>query len=313
MNPDIGKKAAEETKTEIGDVIKGADMVFIACGLGGGTGTGAAPIVAKATKEQGILTVAVVTKPFFFEGSQRMKIAERGLEELAKEVDAIIVIPNDRLLATTDKDTSFKSAFANCDDVLRQAVEGISDLITTPGIINVDFADIKAVMSNAGSALMGIGSAIGERRAERAAFQAANSPLLELSINGAKGVLFAVSGGEDLALHEIQEIAKIITESTDKDAKVIFGAIHDPRLKKGEVKVTVIATGFPTDAPKKTLFQAQAQSNFIKEEAGGKKEINNSGMSDYVKKVEKKEEVVDDFDQVEDWSAVPAFLRRNKK
>jgi len=311
MNPEIGKKAAEETKAEIGEAIKNADMVFIACGLGGGTGTGAAPIVARATKEQGILTVGVVTKPFFFEGSQRMKIAEKGLDELSKEVDAIIVIPNDRLLATTEKDTSFKTAFASCDDVLRQAVEGISDLITTPGIINVDFADIKAVMQNAGSALMGIGSAIGERRAERAAFQAANSPLLELSILGAKGVLFAVSGGEDLALHEIQEIAKIITESTDKDAKVIFGAIHDPRLKKGEVKVTVIATGFPTDAPKKTLFQSQAQSNFLKEEAQpAKKEINNTGMAEYVKKVE----IIDDFEnQPEDWSAVPAFLRRNKK
>ena len=315
MNPEIGKKAAEETEAEIGEAIKNADMVFIACGLGGGTGTGAAPIVARATKEQGILTVGVVTKPFFFEGSQRMKIAEKGLDELSKEVDAIIVIPNDRLLATTEKDTSFKTAFASCDDVLRQAVEGISDLITTPGIINVDFADIKAVMQNAGSALMGIGSAIGERRAERAAFQAANSPLLELSILGAKGVLFAVSGGEDLALHEIQEIAKIITESTDKDAKVIFGAIHDPRLKKGEVKVTVIATGFPTDAPKKTLFQSQAQSNFLKEEAQpAKKEINNTGMAEYVKKVEKKVEIIDDFEnQPEDWSAVPAFLRRNKK
>jgi len=315
MNPEIGKKAAEETEAEIGEAIKNADMVFIACGLGGGTGTGAAPIVARATKEQGILTVGVVTKPFFFEGSQRMKIAEKGLDELSKEVDAIIVIPNDRLLATTEKDTSFKTAFASCDDVLRQAVEGISDLITTPGIINVDFADIKAVMQNAGSALMGIGSAIGERRAERAAFQAANSPLLELSILGAKGVLFAVSGGEDLALHEIQEIAKIITESTDKDAKVIFGAIHDPRLKKGEIKVTVIATGFPTDAPKKTLFQSQAQSNFLKEEAQpAKKEINNTGMAEYVKKVEKKVEIIDDFEnQPEDWSAVPAFLRRNKK
>jgi len=315
MNPEIGKKAAEETKSEIADAIKGADMVFIACGLGGGTGTGAAPVVAKATKEQGILTVGVVTKPFFFEGSQRMRLAEKGLDELSKEVDAIIVIPNDRLLATTEKDTSFKTAFASCDDVLRQAVEGISDLITTPGIINVDFADIKAIMANAGSALMGIGSAIGERRAEKAAFQAANSPLLELSIMGAKGVLFAVSGGEDLALHEIQEIAKVITESTDKDAKVIFGAIHDPRLKKGEVKVTVIATGFPTDAPKKTLFQSQAQSNFLKEEAQPqKKEINNTGVTEYVKKVEKKTEIIDDFEnQPEDWSAVPAFLRRNKK
>ncbi len=315
MNPEIGKKAAEETKAEIQDILKGSDMVFIACGLGGGTGTGAAPIVARAAKEQGILTVAVVTKPFFFEGNQRMRIAEKGLEELEKEVDAIIVIPNDRLLAIAEKDTNFKTAFAMCDDVLQQAVEGISDLITTPGVINVDFADIKTVMSDAGSALMGIGSAVGERRAERAAFQAINSPLLELSINGAKGVLFAISGGDDLTIQEIQEAAKIITESIDKDAKVIFGTIHDTNLRKGEMKVTVIATGFPTDAPKKTLFQFQAQSSILKEDrAADKKEISNTGLTDYVKKIEKKGEVIiDDFeDNTDDWSAVPAFLRRKK-
>ncbi len=314
MNPEIGKKAAEETKAEIQDMLKGADMVFIACGLGGGTGTGAAPIVAKSAKEQGMLTVAVVTKPFFFEGSQRMKIAEKGLEELEKEVDAIIVIPNDRLLAIAEKDTGFKTAFAMCDDVLRQAVEGISNLIITPGIINVDFADIKSVMSNAGSALMGVGSATGEKRAERSAFQAINSPLLELSINGAKGVLFAISGGEDLTIHEIQEAAKIITESIDKDAKVIFGTIQDDSLRKGEMKVTVIATGFPTDAPKKTLFQAQAQSTVIKEDlASQKREINNTGFTDYVKKIEEEEEILPDFENsTEDWSAVPAFLRRKK-
>ncbi len=318
MNPDVGRKGAEETKNEIQDVLKGADMIFIACGLGGGTGTGAAPIVAKFAKEQGILTVAVVTKPFFFEGNQRMQIAQKGLEELEKEVDAIIVIPNDRLLAIVEKETNFRSAFAMCDDVLRQAVEGISDLITTPGIINVDFADIKAVMSNAGSALMGIGSAVGEKRAERSAFQAINSPLLELSITGTKGVLFAISGGDDMTIQEIQEAAKIVTESIDKDAKVIFGTIHDTSLRKGEMKVTVIATGFPTDAPKKTLFQSQAQSQVLKDDqAAQKKEISNTGPLEYVKKIERKEEaeiVEDDFmDNTEDWSAVPAFLRRNKK
>src|SRR3989344_2152008 len=188
MNPEIGKKAAEENKSEIQDTIKGADMIFVACGMGGGTGTGAAPIVARAAKEQGILTVGVTTKPFFFEGNQRMKIAEKGIEELAKEVDAIIVIPNDKLIQLSDKNTNFKDAFANCDNILRQAVEGISDLITTPGIINVDFADIKAVMRDAGSALMGIGIASGENRAEKAAVAAINSPLLEVSIHGAKGV-----------------------------------------------------------------------------------------------------------------------------
>ena len=179
MDPEIGKKAAEETKSEIQDVVKGADMIFLACGMGGGTGTGAAPIVARAAREQGILTVAVTTKPFFFEGNQRMKIAEKGIEELAKEVDAIIIIPNDKLLQLSEKNTNFKDAFVRADDVLRQAVEGISDLITTPGVINVDFADIKAVMANAGSALMGIGTASGEKRAEKAALAAINSPLLK--------------------------------------------------------------------------------------------------------------------------------------
>ena len=340
MNPDVGKRAAEETKAEIQDTIKGSDMVFIACGMGGGTGTGAAPIVAKAAKEQGILTVAVVTKPFFFEGNQRMKIADKGLEELSKEVDAIIVIPNDKLLQISDKNTNFKDAFATCDDVLRQAVEGISDLITTPGIINVDFADIRAVMSDAGSALMGIGSASGEKRAEKAALQAINSPLLEVSINGAKGVLFAISGGDDLTIHEIQEAAKIITESIDKDAKVIFGTIRDEKLKKGELKVTVIATNFPADMPRKTLFSGTSNSNqtLLKEENAQvvKKEIHNSiknsntnnnsnstsnviqnnSSIDFNKKTEKKPEIIEDIiidDDTEDWSAIPAFLRRNKK
>jgi cell division protein FtsZ len=344
MNPEVGKKAAEETKSEIQDVIKGADMIFVACGMGGGTGTGAAPIVARAAKEQGILTVAVVTKPFFFEGNHRMKIAEKGIEELAKEVDAIIVIPNDKLLQLADKNTNFRDAFATCDDVLRQAVEGISDLITTPGIINVDFADIRAIMSDAGSALMGIGSASGEKRAEKAAIQAINSPLLEVSVNGAKGVLFAISGGDDITIHEIQEAAKIITESIDKDAKVIFGTIFDEKLKKGEVKVTVIATSFPADMPRKSLFSGAMNVNqtLAKDEKPEvlKKEIHNSFQNlnnnknvssvstnndtntvsinnsfDLLKKTEKKPEIVEDIiiDDGDDWSAVPAFLRRNKK
>ncbi len=326
MDPEIGRKAAEETKSEIQDVIKGSDMIFIACGMGGGTGTGAAPIIARAAKEQGILTVGVVTKPFFFEGNHRMKIAEKGIEELAKEVDAIIVIPNDKLLQLADKNTNFKDAFATCDDVLRQAVEGISDLITTPGIINVDFADIRAVMSDAGSALMGIGSASGEKRAEKAALTAINSPLLEVSINGAKGVLFAISGGDDITIHEIQEAAKIITESIDKDAKVIFGTIFDEKLKKGELKVTVIATSFPTDAPRKSLFSGSIGGNqtLIKDEKPEiiKKEIHNSLLNqntnnniDLIKKIEKKPEIVEEIiiDDADDWSAVPAFLRRNKK
>ena len=319
MDPEVGKKAAEETKSEIQDVIKGADMIFIACGMGGGTGTGAAPIVARATREQGILTVAVVTKPFFFEGSHRMKMAEKGIEELSKEVDAIIIIPNDKLLQLADKNTNFKDAFANCDNVLRQAVEGISDLITTPGIINVDFADIKAVMRDAGSALMGIGTASGEKRAEKAALAAINSPLLEVSIHGAKGVLFAISGGDDLAIHEIQEAAKIITESIDKDAKVIFGTIRDEKLKKGELKVTVIATNFPADMPRQNLFGGSGVSSqiLLKEENAilAKKEINNSIKNGNINKIDKKTDVIKDIiieDDNDDWSAVPAFLRRKK-
>lgn len=320
MNPEVGKRAAEETKAEIQDVIKGADMVFIACGMGGGTGTGAAPIVAQAAKEQGILTVAVVTKPFSFEGNQRMKLADMGLSELEREVDAILVIPNDRLIAISGKDVGFKQAFAMCDEVLKQAVEGISELITTPGMINVDFADIRAVMHDAGSALMGVGIAAGEGRSEKAAMQAINSPLLDLSISGAKGVLFAISGGDDLTIHEIQEAAKIITESIDKEAKVIFGTIRDEKLKKGEMKVTVIATGFPTDMPKRSLFQS-SQRPVVEPTvaASSKEEIIQAATpvkdtsSDYIKKTEKVD--IDDdlfIDDTDDWSTVPAFLRRKK-
>ncbi len=335
MNPDIGKRAAEETKAEIQDTIKGADMVFIACGMGGGTGTGAAPIVARSSKEQGILTVAVVTKPFFFEGNQRMRIAEDGLRELEKEVDAIIVIPNDKLMQIAGKDMGFGAAFALCDSVLQQAVEGISDLITTPGIINVDFADIKAIMADTGSALMGIGMGSGEGRAAKAATEAINSPLLELSINGARGVLFAISGGDDMTIHEIQEAAKVITESIDKEAKVIFGTIRDDRLKKGEVKVTVIATGFPADVQRRSMYtqpertQPISFASPVKEdkapEAPAKKEQppvqqNVPMASDFVKRPEKngeKAEIHNDIpsfgDEADDWSAVPAFLRRPKK
>lgn len=314
MNPDIGMRAAEETKAEIQDAVKGADMVFIACGMGGGTGTGAAPIVARVAKEQGILTVAVVTKPFFFEGNQRMRIADKGIEELEAEVDAIIVIPNDRLLAIAGKDTTFKDAFAKCDEVLRQAVEGISELISSPGIINVDFADMKSVLTDAGTALMGVGFASGEDRSEKAAVQAINSPLLDISINGAKGVLFAISTNDDLTMAEFQEAAKVITESIDKDARVIIGTIFDDRIKKGEMKITVIATGFPTEGGKKgNLFGGQtAQQIFNKTDSSEKKEV----VNPMVQKAEIKSEdaeVMDGENSEEDWGAIPAFLRRGKK
>ncbi|HUO50293.1 MAG TPA: cell division protein FtsZ [Candidatus Paceibacterota bacterium] len=245
MNPDLGKQAADETREEIQDAIKGSDMVFVTCGMGGGTGTGAAPVVAKIARELGALTVGVVTKPFAFEGQQRMRLADTGLSEMRKAVDALIIIPNDKLLQIVSRDTGIKNAFAMCDDILKQAVEGISDLITQTGIINVDFADVRAIMQNAGSALMGIGVAMGDKRAEMAAKAAINSPLLEVSITGAKGVLFSIAGGDDLGMLEIQDAANVITEAIDPEAKVIFGAVVDETLKKGAVRVTVIATGFP--------------------------------------------------------------------
>ncbi|MBI5126513.1 MAG: cell division protein FtsZ [Candidatus Taylorbacteria bacterium] len=332
MNPEMGRRAAEETREEIQDAIKGADMVFVACGLGGGTGSGTSPLIARTAKELGALTVGVVTRPFFFEGQQRSKIAEAALDELRKEVDAIIVIPNDRLLSIIDKNTTMKNAFAMCDEILRQAVEGISDLITTPGIINIDFADIRAVMESAGSALMGIGSASGENRAMEAAKMAINSPLLDLSINGAKGVLFSIAGGEDLTMFEIQDAAKVITESIDPQAKVIFGTIRDEKLKKNEIRITVIAAGFPDSslnqstngvaAAPATQSAPQAKKPFQSSDVAPAREEKKSIFNSVtpptpapqpikdVKVEEKKDTSRNDDD--DDWGAVPAFLRRSK-
>src|SRR3989339_1503476 len=243
MDPELGAQAAEESEEEIRTIMEGADMVFLTCGLGGGTGTGSAPIVADIAKEAGALTVAVVTKPFSFEGAQRKSIAERGLDNLIDKVDTIITIPNDRLLQVIDKKTSLLDAFAIVDEVLKQGVQGISEIITIPGLVNVDFADVKAIMKEAGSALMGIGRASGESRAVEAARTAIDSPLLELSIKGAKGVLFTITGGTDLSMHEVNEAAEVITSSIDPNAKVIFGAVIDDETGD-EVKITVIATGF---------------------------------------------------------------------
>jgi cell division protein FtsZ len=244
MNPEIGRQAAEENRDEIQEVIKGSDMVFVTCGLGGGTGSGAAPIVAETAKELGALTVAVVTKPFAFEGAQRRAIAEEALENLKDRVDTLIIIPNDKLLSIIDRKTTLINAFKIVDDVLRQGVQGISDLITKPGIVNVDFADVRAIMEDSGSSLMGIGVASGENRAAEAAKAAINSPLLELSIDGAKGVLFNISGSSDLTMLEINEAANIITENIDPNAKVIFGAVLDDQIRKGDLNITVVATGF---------------------------------------------------------------------
>ena len=244
MNPDLGKKAAEENLEDIKRSLQDSDMVFITCGLGGGTGTGAAPVIADIAKNEiGALTIAVVTKPFTFEGAQRKAIAEAGYCELAQHVDAIITIPNDRLLQIIDKKTTLLDAFAIVDEVLHHGVQGISELITVPGLINVDFADVKSIMQGAGSALMGIGTGSGENRAQEAAKAAIDSPLLEVSIDGAKGILFTIAGGKDLTMHEINEAAQIITKSSDPNAKVIFGAIIDEKLED-TVKITVVATGF---------------------------------------------------------------------
>lgn len=345
MNPELGKRAAEETRQEIQEAVSGSDMVFITCGMGGGTGTGASAVVAKIAKEVGALVIAVVTKPFSFEGAQRQEIAERGLAELKKEVDAFIVIPNDKLLAIVDKNTSAKNAFALCDEILRQAVEGVSDIITTPGEINTDFNDIKAIMEGAGPALMGIGIAEGDDRAKEAAIQAVNSPLLDVSISGAKGILFVVAGSDDLGIIEVQEAAKIINESVDKGAKVIFGMMRDEKLKKGQIRIIVIATGFPESPAhastpggfERSLFSAPVEKReeergriyheilkreekpVVEEKREIKKEIDLPPL--VIEKEEpivtaqphKREEapVVPEDDEA--WGAIPTFLRRHKK
>lgn len=248
-NPEVGKCSAEESKSEIAEAIKGADMVFVTAGMGGGTGTGAAPIVAEVSKEMGILTVGVVTKPFPFEGKRRMMQAEAGIEELRQNVDTLIIIPNEKLLQVVEKQTSIMDAFKMSDDVLRQGVQGISDLITIPGLVNLDFADVKTIMLDAGVAHIGIGRASGEHRAQEAARQAIHSPLLETSIEGAGGVLLNVTGGKDLCLLEISEAADLVQKSVDPDANIIFGAVIDEKLEN-EIVITVIATGFT-----KTAFQ----------------------------------------------------------
>ncbi|OIO51643.1 cell division protein FtsZ [Candidatus Kaiserbacteria bacterium CG_4_9_14_3_um_filter_50_16] len=343
MDPELGKRAAEETRQEIQEALSGSDMVFITCGMGGGTGTGASPIIAKIAKEVGALVIAVVTKPFSFEGAQRKDIADRGLAELKKEVDAFIIIPNDKLLAIVDMHTSAKNAFAMCDEILRQAVEGVSDIITTPGDINTDFNDIKAIMEGAGPALMGIGAADGDDRAKEAAKQAVNSPLLDVSISGAKGVLFVVAGSDDLGIIEVQEAAKVINESVDKNAKIIFGIMRDEKLKKGQIRIIVIATGFPDTAmhilnagSERSLFAIPAEKRdeergriyheILKrdEKVGEKEKGKHATEAEIIKPIEKEEPIVTAMphkredapivpEDDEAWGAIPAFLRRHKK
>lgn len=242
-NPDIGAQAAEESKNEITEALRGADMVFVTAGMGGGTGTGAAPIVAACAKEMGILTIGVVTKPFTFEGKKRLSQADRGIESLKSKVDTLVVIPNDKLLQVIDRKTSIVEAFKMADDVLRQGVQGISDLIAVPGLVNLDFADVKTIMLNTGMAHMGIGRASGESRAEEAAKQAVQSPMLETSIEGARGVIINITGGNNLGLHEVNTAAELVQRSVDPEANIIFGAVIDETLEE-DIVITVIATGF---------------------------------------------------------------------
>ena len=306
MNPETGHSAAEESKDELMEVLKGSDMVFVTCGLGGGTGSGAAPVVAELAKEQGILTVAVVTKPFAFEGAKRREIAEKALEELKENVDTIITIPNDRILQIIDKKTSLLDAFRTVDDVLRQGVQGIADLVTIPGLINVDFADVKSVMSDSGSALMGIGKGSGENRAIEAAKAAIDSPLLEVSIDGAKGVLFNITGGKDLGMYEVDEAAKIITKSVDSDAKIIFGAVIDDAMSD-EIRITVIATGFDEAARKKPIIRHGIAASPIS--FGEPEEVASSREPVFATKV-----IDDDEDQDEEGELdIPAFIRKKMK
>jgi len=251
-NPEVGRKAAEDHAEEIEEVLKGADMVFVTAGEGGGTGTGGAPVVARIARSLGALTIGVVTRPFGFEGRRRAVSAENGIEELREEVDTLIVIPNDRLLSISDRNISMLDAFKSADQVLLQGVSGITDLITTPGLINLDFADVKSVMSGAGSALMGIGSSRGDNRAVEAAEMAISSPLLEASIDGAHGVLLSISGGSDLGLFEINEAAQLVSEAAHAEANIIFGAVIDDALGD-EVRVTVIAAGFDGGTPRRAV------------------------------------------------------------
>lgn len=305
MNPEVGRTAAEESKEEILEALKGTDMVFVTCGLGGGTGSGAAPEVAELAKQEGILTVAVITKPFAFEGAKRREIAEKAMEELKEHVDTIITIPNDRILQIIDKKTSLLDAFRTVDDVLRQGVQGIADLVTTPGLINVDFADVKSVMADAGSALMGIGKGTGENRAVEAAKAAIDSPLLEVSIDGAKGVLFNITGGKDLGMYEVDEAAKIITKSVDPDAKIIFGAVIDETMSD-EVRITVVATGFDEVAKKRQEKRHATPLTFEASMDLGE----SSRQPVYASKISAEPEEAEDETSELD---IPAFIRKKMK
>ena len=335
--PEVGKKAAEEDKDKIKELLSGADMVFIAAGMGGGTGTGAAPVIAQVAKEIGALTVGVVTKPFLFEGFKRKKNADAGAEELKGVVDTLITIPNQKLLTIVEKNTSLVDAFNVADDVLRQAIQGISDIITIPGLVNVDFADVRTIMAEMGGALMGTGIGSGENRAQKAAEMAIASPLLEnVSIDGAKGILINITGGPDLSLHEVNEATSVIYERAHKEANIIFGAVIDENMKN-EIRITVIATGF-TGEVKAEVKQAEAPkaveepqpaavenipvaallpAQEIKSEITVSSLVNSSDKTQRISSLDQlrrengknKEDMVESFIREQDWD-VPTFLRK---
>ncbi len=303
-DPEVGRQAAEESRERLKEELSGADMVFITCGEGGGSGTGASPVIAEVARETGALTVAVVTKPFDFEGSKRKFVADDGAQKLKEKVDTLIVVPNQRILSIIDKKTPILEAFRRIDSVLHQGVKGIAELITTPGLINVDFADVKTVMNNAGTALMGIGVGSGDKRAMMAIKQAISSPLLDVSIDGAKGVLFNVVGGPDLTMNEIDEAASIIAKSVDPDADIIFGAVIDDKMVD-QIKVTLIATKFDDSKLKFFRFTKEEKKTFEpppnKSAIEGKKEL-----SDDQELLGDDEEFIDDKNEFD----IPAFLRK---
>src|SRR5258706_1181017 len=310
-NPDIGAQAAEESVEKIKELVVGSDMVFVTAGMGGGTGTGAASVIARLAKESGALTVAVVTKPFTFEGTRRMILAEEGIEKLRKEVDTLIVIPNQRIMDVVDRKVTLREAFKVADSVLEQAVAGIAEIITVPGLVNVDFADVKTIMSDAGSALLGIGTGVGGNRAQMAARAAVASPLLDLSIEGARGVLFNIAGGNDLTMFEVDEAARIISGAADPDANVIFGAVVKDDLAD-QVRITVIATGFDETRSRIAQMRQPTQPPIVQGVVSDPVRSNVISRDENERKVEPPEEQNDDNDSdtFGEKFEIPAFLRK---
>ncbi len=322
MNPEIGRQSAEENRSEIAESLRGADIVFIASGFGGGTGTGASPVVAEVAKQAGALTLAFITKPFAFEGNQRMRIAEEGVAKIRDKVDALVVIPNDRIFTVIGKDTPIMKAFEAIDDVMKNALQGIVEIIVTPGIINVDFADVKNVIQDSGSAIVGIGVASGQERAVQAVNQAMNSPLLEVSAEGAHGVLLGISGGRDMRMTEVNEAAKMVSQAADPGAKIIFGAYYDRNLKPNQIKITLVATGLNGISSSNSLFSGYSRADLplkteermrpeakgrarLEEESEAKQPLPSAPVAESTKDKKKKTDT-------DVWD-IPTFLRRRKR